>query len=214
MTEYNKINDDVLLIDDFLSPQELKKVKDELTFHKDDIVVDPFIDHKYSVYLRMFIDKVYEGRRTDSDILSIVGSKMFSEETYKITRELDSYSFQSFPHTSSNETQVTSYMNGGHYKWHQDLGHARTISYVLPINMHEKKWTDGELKLNYRPHSGAKVEDIITIVPKENQLIMFSSHVLHKVEHVKLKSEDVFDGRLSINGHVGHEKNDNLAYGS
>tara|TARA_R110002051_G_scaffold114128_1_gene186687 strand:+ start:2040 stop:2630 length:591 start_codon:yes stop_codon:yes gene_type:complete len=194
MIKYKKINDDILLINNFLSSEELKKVKEEIIFHKDDLVVDVNI-HENTKYLRMFVDDTYQGRRDDSYILNTM-KKFYTKDTYKYTNKLDSFSFKHLPTTSSDETQVTLYGNGGKYNWHMDIGNSRILSYVLPIDINPKKWTGGELVLKYK-------KEIIIIEPKENQMILFSAHLPHKVDIVHVKDNDIFNGRLVINGHIG-----------
>lgn len=191
-----KINDDVLLIDDFLSPDELEITKKEIRFHKDDIISDLNIMEK-TEYKRMFVDDIYENRRNDSHILKASG-KIFTDEVYDIIKKVDmfSYPFKSISQSNHHETQLTSYGNGGKYKIHVDNAYGRTMSYVLPIDVNKKKWKEGQLVLIY------KGEEIV-VEPKNNQMILFSSHLQHKVNPVKINSKNVLDGRVVINGHLG-----------
>ena len=101
-------------------------------------------------------------------------------------------------HKTTRFNRLYLYGEGGNYHWHIDNNDGRQMSYILPVQMtKEQMWSGGNL------HVIAKGKDI-TIIPKNNRLIIFSAHLNHKVDSVTLKDkEDILSGRVVINGHVG-----------
>jgi Rps23 Pro-64 3,4-dihydroxylase Tpa1-like proline 4-hydroxylase len=191
-----KINDDILLIDEFLTVDELSKVKNEIIENEQHIKDDEFILDN-TKYMRLFLDNNdLFMPRNESEILKSI-EKLFIKFMQDNFLKLQSYTFQSIRFTNKHETQLTVYPNGGKYTWHYDNNDGRLISFILPININNKKWVGGELVLKYN-------DELITIEPKENQMIMFSAHLYHKVNSVKIDSDKLLDGRVVINGHIGY----------
>jgi len=188
------IDDELILIDNFLTDDEILNIKKEITLSKNLIEPDKDIMNDTS-YLRFFIDSRYDNRE-DSHILTAIDNNLFSSKTIDLIKQKESLAFQLYNCTSKHETQLTIYTNGGKYTWHRDSGSKRIISFVLPIDLVKKEYTGGELIIKHKSEE-------ITITPKHNQLIMFSSQLLHKVNEVKVDSRDIFKGRTVINGHIG-----------
>lgn len=191
-----KINNDILLIDDFYSKKDLKIIKKAVIAERENIIDDGDA-MKNSSYKRMYLDDVYTNR-SDSLILTTTDLTLFGKEIFSIFDKQNSYTFQSVGITNNHETRITVYSKGGQYPWHKDnVSGTRLLSFILPLDINKpRKWTGGELIIK---HGGKEIK----IKPKENQLIIFSSHLLHKVTPIKLNSDELFDGRVVINGHIG-----------
>ena len=189
------INDDILIIDDFLNEDELRMLKYGIYTEKHELQLNT--KHKTTRFNRLYL---YDKYRTDDQslILTMIRAKMFSLETVKQMKKLGSFPFQTYNLFNWLEVQLTAYGEGGNYHWHIDNNDGRQMSYILPVQMtKEQMWSGGNL------HVIAKGKDI-TIIPKNNRLIVFSAHLSHKVDSVTLKDkEDILSGRVVINGHVG-----------
>jgi len=189
------IEDELILIDDFLTNNEIELIKKELIDNKMLIVRDPEIINNTS-YFRWFLDSHFKNARYFSPTLSSMDRNLFSEETKNTVKQKESLAFKKYEYTNFHETQLTVYTNGGRYTWHRDENAGRLISFVLPIDLTKREYTGGELILKHK-------DEEVKIIPKHNQLILFSGQLLHKVEEVKVNSDDMFKGRVVINGHIG-----------
>jgi Rps23 Pro-64 3,4-dihydroxylase Tpa1-like proline 4-hydroxylase len=195
----NVINDDLVLIDDFLNNDEFVLIKSDIINEKKDIKIDKHPNFKDTKYNRVYLDNKYDKRRHESLILTLIQGKLFSEETISIAKGIHSYPFQVYKELNFHQTQLTVYGEGGRYDWHIDYCNGRVLSYVLPVQVTNKKmWSGGSLI--FKCKGGDK-----TIEPKNNQLILFSGHLMHKVTPIKIKDNDgdILSGRVVINGHIG-----------
>jgi len=191
-----KINDDILLIDNFYSKSDLKDIKKAVVSERHKIVDDPHIMNNAN-YKRAYLDDLYEDR-TDSLILTTTDLTLFGKKSLSIYDKQNSYPFQTVGITNNHETRLSVYQKGGVYPWHKDnVSGTRLLSFILPLDIVKpRKWTGGELIIKYKGKD-------IKIKPQDNQMIMFSSHLLHKVTPIKLKTDLLFHGRVVINGHIG-----------
>ena len=194
------INDDLLLIDNFLDEDELHMVKFGIYSEKLSISPNKKIEHTHTHYNRLYLERKYKNNTNASLLLTMIPAKLNSINTNNIISKLESFPFQSYFHRIYHyiETQLTVYTEGGLYNWHIDNDHGRQLTYILPIQMtKEQMWSGGELCIIYKG-------ECITIKPKNNQLIIFSGHLKHKVNPVKMKDpKDLLSGRVVINGHIG-----------
>lgn len=193
-----KINDDILLVEDILTPEEMSDIKIDISKLKQHISDDPNLEFNDTVYKRIFLDMMYINNRSESSILSLIEKILFSDKMKEEVDKLQSYPFQSYNKTSFHETQLTVYGDGGKYTAHRDNDKRRLFSYVLPVDMVKRKWTGGNTIIIY---DGKE----ITVTPKNNQLLLFSSHLLHSVTPIIIQDGDIdiFAGRVVVNGHIG-----------
>jgi|TARA_R110002096_G_scaffold299141_1_gene493585 Rps23 Pro-64 3,4-dihydroxylase Tpa1-like proline 4-hydroxylase len=193
------INDDILLIDNFLDKDELHMIKYDIYSQKNEILLNNGNTHNHETtrYNRLYLNDKYNNIN-QSLSLTMINAKLFSLETMKIINKLDSFPFKTYFRFNHIETQITVYTEGGKYEWHIDNNDGRQMSYILPIQMtKEKMWSGGDL------HIIVKGKDII-IKPKNNQLIIFSGHLRHMVTPVTMEDKtDILSGRVVINGHIG-----------
>ena len=110
------------------------------------------------------------------------------------------------------EFQVTCSGNGAFFKPHTDgsnIAHpSRQISFVYYFHVTPKRFNGGSLLLY---DSAPKTERFATgsftrIEPLDNSIVFFPSGVVHEVERVEAESDDLADGRFTLNGWINSEK--------
>jgi len=156
---------------------------------------------------RVYVDKVFEDRRDESYILKILHEKLFSTRVYNKTNMMPDGAFQALPFTTRHETQLSIYMDGDWYGWHRDHNDQwhRLLNFVYYLNL-AGDFTGGELELSHRPEEIDDVNKLKaneTIPPIDNTLILFPSYIWHRVKEVKMQSNHMLHGRITINGHIG-----------
>jgi len=203
------IKDDLVLIRDFLTERqmdlvkkEIRRLQDEVTqeyIPKEDLYGKP--DGAISRH-RCYLDAYYEARRDESDILRIMQDMLFSDRVYEIVEKINCYSMLTMRHSSTHETQLTSYQKNDRYYWHRDndARRIRFLNYALYIQFSHKA-KGGELLISDDIREPFK--PAITIKPEHNLIAIFPSQYMHKVNEVQTYSDNILDGRITINGHVG-----------
>lgn len=202
----------IFVIDDFLSDENAKLILKEchdLTPHYQEAQVH--LDGKIQKTSNrkndvLYIDEFFNGRRTHSDIITCLERKLFKdEEMQKFWREGRSI-LSVVPHSTINETVLSRYGNCDFYGWHTDNGIdvpcKRLVTVVYYVNTEPEKFTGGELMLKEPGKDGEKDFDI-KVKPKHNRAVIFPSDTLHKVNNVRMKSEDLKDFRYSLNLWIG-----------
>jgi Rps23 Pro-64 3,4-dihydroxylase Tpa1-like proline 4-hydroxylase len=111
-----------------------------------------------------------------------------------------------FP-VSRVEAQITASNDGDFFRWHNDNGQgeiaSREITFVYFFHREPKQFEGGELRLYdscwengmYRPQATYR-----TIVPQQNQAIMFRSSLAHEITPVRCPSGAFADSRFTLNG--------------
>jgi Rps23 Pro-64 3,4-dihydroxylase Tpa1-like proline 4-hydroxylase len=107
------------------------------------------------------------------------------------------------------ETQATASNHGDFFDCHSDNGAeavaAREITFVYFFHREPKQFSGGELRIydsrrendNYVPTANYR-----TIVPEQNQLILFASGLSHEITPVECPSGAFADSRFTVNGWV------------
>ena len=110
------------------------------------------------------------------------------------------------------ETQVTASNHGDFFHCHSDNGAetvaAREITFVYFFHREPKQFTGGELRIyDSRRENDCCVPtaNYRTIVPEQNQLILFASGLSHEITPVDCSSGKFADSRFTVNGWV-HRK--------
>lgn len=92
---------------------------------------------------------------------------------------------------------ITSYNMMQKYDWHHDYTNNRSHNYILYLT--DQEWFEGgelEIKIN---------DELKTIVPKKNMLVIMDSSLMHRVLPVTTKIGGVWQmSRLTLNGHIKH----------
>ena len=107
------------------------------------------------------------------------------------------------------ESQATASNHGDFFRCHSDNAAgevaSREITFVYFFHSEPKQFTGGELRIydsrrqneNYVPTANYR-----TIVPEQNQLILFASGLSHEITPVDCPSGQFADGRFTVNGWI------------
>jgi SM-20-related protein len=125
-----------------------------------------------------------------------------------LPRILEKWGREPFP-ISRVETQITASNHGDFFRYHIDNGAeavvTREITFVYFFHREPKQFSGGELRIydsrrendNYVPTANYR-----TIVPEQNQLILFASGLSHEITPVECLSGTFADSRFTVNGWV------------
>jgi SM-20-related protein len=125
-----------------------------------------------------------------------------------LPRVLQKWGRDPFP-ISRMETQATASNHGDFFRCHSDNGaeavKAREITFVYFFHREPKQFSGGELRIydsrreneNYVPTANYR-----TIVPEQNQLVLFASGLSHEITPVDCPSGQFTDSRFTVNGWV------------
>jgi SM-20-related protein len=125
-----------------------------------------------------------------------------------LPRVLKKWGRDPFP-ISRLETQTTASNHGDFFHCHVDNGAdavaAREITFVYFFHREPKQFSGGELRIydsrrendNYVPTANYR-----TIVPEQNQLVLFASGLSHEITPVDCPSGQFADSRFTVNGWV------------
>jgi Rps23 Pro-64 3,4-dihydroxylase Tpa1-like proline 4-hydroxylase len=151
----------------------------------------------------------YEHRR--SRVLMDMGgheSMIVDRVVTCLPRILEKWGRERFP-ISHVETQITASNHGDFFHCHIDNGAeavlTREITFVYFFHREPKQFSGGELRIydsrrendNYVPTANYR-----TIVPEQNQLILFASGLSHEITPVECPSGAFADSRFTVNGWV------------
>lgn len=105
------------------------------------------------------------------------------------------------------DLQVTATNDGDFFRCHTDNAHAtvaaRTLTFVYFLHREPKPYRGGHLALyettrqDGRPVRGS---ELIDIEPVRNRMVFFPSHLMHEVRTVECSSRLFVDSRFTING--------------
>jgi Rps23 Pro-64 3,4-dihydroxylase Tpa1-like proline 4-hydroxylase len=125
-----------------------------------------------------------------------------------LPRVLQKWGRDPFP-ISRVETQATASNHGDFFRCHSDNGAeavaTREITFVYFFHHEPKQFSGGELRIydsrrendNYVPTSNYR-----TIIPEQNQLVLFASGLSHEITPVDCPSGQFADSRFTLNGWV------------
>jgi Rps23 Pro-64 3,4-dihydroxylase Tpa1-like proline 4-hydroxylase len=193
-----------LIIDNWYSPDELKKIWKELDFYhslgrenidraeKTVIAKDSDGKPKGKSY-RFYIDPIYSFiGRNKSNILNCREKFQKKEFHKKIEEHLKDYR-EFFPSTNADRTFVSYYENEDFYDEHFD-----SASFTMLIWLHKepKMYQGGDFEI---------VNSNTIIESKNNRMILFPSYYYHKVHKLSMKdkNEENF-GRYTITHFLYH----------
>ena len=110
---------------------------------------------------------------------------------------------------SRMESQVTASNHGDYFRCHSDNGAemvaGREITFVYFFHREPKQFSGGELRIyDSRRENDCYVPtaNYRTIVPEQNQLILFASGLSHEITPVDCPSGKFVDSRFTVNGWV------------
>jgi hypothetical protein len=109
--------------------------------------------------------------------------------------------FQIIPQCSSPNLQVSRYMTGDHYDFHEDEGAGVNLTAIVFLAKRPEKVRGGDLELAYGG-------ELTKIRFRHNRLLVFPSKTLHRVTRVRVDGTDPNDARISLQSWLayGQEK--------
>lgn len=99
--------------------------------------------------------------------------------------------FQIIPNCGSPNLQVSRYMTGDHYDFHEDEGAGVNLTAIVFLAANPEKVHGGDLTLVYD-------DEKTTVRFRHNRLVIFPSKTLHRVTRVRVDSTNPRDGRISL----------------
>ena len=184
-----------VLLDEFLSPQELNELMSYVLQHeaefKSSEVISPIGDPGV-------ID--YDHRR--SRVLMDLGKHeavMLDRVRGVLPSVLRQLGIEEFPITNV-EAQITASNDGDFFRAHSDDAQAmiasRRITFVYFFHREPRQFEGGELRLYDTPGAGSYQ----SILPQQNQIVFFPCSVLHEITRVECPSRAFPNSRFTLNG--------------
>lgn len=190
-----------VVLDEFLSPQELDELMDftlghEREFRSSEVIaptgetgVKDFSHRRSRVLMEL-------GRQEDV----ILGKIRRALPLVMAQLELDE-----FPITRT-EIQITASNDGDFFHAHcddaQELIASRSLTFVYFFHREPRQFSGGELRLhdsapdNHQTAAGSYE----TVVPQQNQIVFFPCSTLHEITPVRCASRAFADSRFTVNG--------------
>ncbi len=123
-----------------------------------------------------------------------------------LPRVLQKWGRDPFP-IARAESQITASNHGDFFRCHSDNGApevaTREITFVYFFHREPKEFSGGELRLydSPRENDGYPVtSNYRTIVPEQNQLVLFASGLSHEITPVECPSGKFANSRFTVNG--------------
>jgi len=105
--------------------------------------------------------------------------------------------FQIIPNCWAPHLQVSRYMTGDHYDFHEDEGAGVNLTAIVFLAADPTKVRGGDLVLSYYGQE-------TTIRFRHNRLVIFPSKTLHRVTRVRVDSTDTKHARISLQCWLGY----------
>ena len=155
-----------------------------------------------------YYDDIYTNDRTKSNLLTKL-DELFADIKFQEMLASAQYPIYLFSQSNYHESQVSRYGDGGqHYKYHIDAfnDNQRQVTVVYYFHEEPKRYKGGEIQFTQSPiYKGEPIDknvEPITIVPENNMMVIFGSHIPHMV--LPTTSPKTFSkGRFSVNCWVG-----------
>jgi Rps23 Pro-64 3,4-dihydroxylase Tpa1-like proline 4-hydroxylase len=190
----------VLVLDEFLAPQEFEQLAQYVRAHESDFVLSEVVapgasattvdfEHRRS---RVLFDL---GRHED-----VISGRILSY----LPRVLPALGLNPFP-IARVEAQITASNHGDYFRPHEDNGEpplrTRELTFVYFFHREPRPFRGGELRI-YHPRgaNGNAGSTYRAIVPQQNQIVFFPSHLLHEITPVHCASHAFADSRFTLNG--------------
>jgi Rps23 Pro-64 3,4-dihydroxylase Tpa1-like proline 4-hydroxylase len=187
---------------EFLTAEELQQVMQFVRKHERDFEVSEVVSPGAKA---MGVD--YEHRRSRAlydigPIRTLIADRL----RFYLPRVLKKLGHPQFPITDV-ESQITASNDGDFFRLHNDNAQeplaTREVTFVYFFYREPKPYRGGELVLyDSRFENGEYIaqRDGATIVPQQNQLVVFPSSLLHEVRPVQCASQKFHDSRFTVNG--------------
>jgi Rps23 Pro-64 3,4-dihydroxylase Tpa1-like proline 4-hydroxylase len=189
-----------VVLEEFLAPAELNSLLAYTASHQEDFVMSEVI----TPGVKSAAD--FEHRR--SRVLMDLGphqAVILNRLCMTLPHVLGKLGIEPFS-ISHMEAQITSSKDGDYFRWHSDNGAgevaARHVTFVYFFHREPKAFEGGELRIQGQPYSamGDEVSNYYTIIPRQNEVVLFDSSLMHEITPVKCPSGKFIDSRLTVNG--------------
>jgi SM-20-related protein len=193
-----------VILDEFLTSSELSALSQYVLEHEMQFATSEVLSPGVSSGA---VDYNYRRSRVLMDLGG--HEKMITDRvlTY-LPRVLEKWGRDPFT-ISRSETQITASNHGDFFHCHVDNGAeavaAREITFVYFFHREPKQFSGGELRIyDSRRENGDFIPtaNYRTIVPEQNQLVLFASGLSHEITPVDCPSGQFADSRFTLNGWV------------
>jgi SM-20-related protein len=193
-----------VVLEEFLAPAEINDLLAYTLAHQERFVVSEVISP--GVTNNSAAD--FDYRR--SHVLMDLGphqERLMNRLHSTLPRILPRLGMEPFP-ISGMEAQITSSKDGDFFRWHSDNGQdevaARQVTFVYFFHREPKAFEGGELRIQDSSRNGNADApgNYYTIVPRQNQLVLFASSLTHEITPVKCPSGKFADSRFTVNGWI------------
>lgn len=189
-----------VVLDEFLAPAELNELTQYVLQHESEFRVSEVISPGVP---GGSVD--YDQRR--SRVLMDPGKHgtvLTDRLLVALPRLLDQLAVEQFA-ISRIEAQITASNQGDYFRWHTDNGAemiaSRQVTFVYFFHREPKAFRGGELRIyEAAPHRGSQAASFDSIVPEQNQLVVFRSSLAHEITPVECPTAALADSRFTVNG--------------
>ncbi|MCU1297003.1 MAG: 2OG-Fe(II) oxygenase [Acidobacteriaceae bacterium] len=191
-----------VLFEEFLAPEELNNLMQDTFQREMDFEISEVISPGLTAGA---VD--FECRR--SRVLMDAGAHrdvILNRIQSCLARVVEKLGLQPFSPTHA-EVQITASNHGDYFRCHSDNGHenlnSRELTFVYFFHREPKRFQGGELRLyDSRWENGAYVatENYRAIMPRQNQIVLFPSSLLHEITPIDSSAKAFADSRFTVNG--------------
>ncbi len=191
-----------VVLEEFLSPAELNDLLSYTLAHQEHFVVSEVISP--GVNRGSAADFEYRRSHVLMD-LGVHQERLMNRIHSTLPWVLPRLDIEPFP-VSRIDAQITSSQDGDFFRWHSDNGQdevaARQVTFVYFFHREPKAFEGGELHIQGSSCNSATHQptNYHTIVPEQNQLVLFDSSLTHEIAPVKCLSGKFADSRFTVNG--------------
>lgn len=190
-----------LVMDDFFSEQELETVFRELRALEPKLAPGLVRDIGHDGQSVFFAHPRRKNRAVwihePSKTLRLFRERLWSEPLVAGFEAAREPLFQIIPACWAPHLQVSSYMTGDHYDFHEDEGAGVNLTTIVFLASEPSRVRGGDLVLAY---DGEET----TIRFRHNRLVVFPSKTLHRVTRVRVDSDDPRHARISLQCWLTH----------
>lgn len=184
-----------LVVDDFFSPEALFAIARELPSLHRKMRPGLVRDHGHDGQSVFF---AHPRRKNEavwihdpSKTLRLFREHFWSEAMMSVFAGAREPLFQIIPECAAPHLQVSRYMTGDHYDFHEDEGAGVNLTTIVFLAADPSRVRGGDLVLAY---DGEET----TIRFRHNRLVVFPSKTLHRVTRVRVDSDDPAHARISL----------------
>jgi len=190
----------VLVLDEFLAPQELDRLVRFAAEREPEFVLSEVVApgaKASGVDFEQRKSRVLYDLDEHEDLIS---GRILSY----LPRILPAVGLDPFP-IAQVEAQITASNHGDYFRPHEDNGspglETRVLTFVYFFHREPRPFRGGELRI-YDPQDGGdgRSRRVHSIVPGQNQLVLFPSHLVHEITPVECRSGRFRDSRFTLNG--------------